>query len=404
MSNLLNNDMSELSKSIFTPGSIIKIFNNAISLKEERKLITVAGIYRKSGLKSYKGYYYDRLEDEGGAYSLTIITHELKRDKIESGKLVEFTGHITRGLTKEGHIRVQINLDNIHDQRQSQFTELEIQKLSIQHRKRDLGYKDVDAVIKRLIFDDKIISVGIITGESGTIDNDIKSSLGSAIKYFNIHFIKANLTSKTNLINALKKLDNDHSIDIIALSRGGGSNLEIFDNPDLCKSLFQIKKPIISAIGHEVDKMLFSRISDKSFITPTAFGIYLKEITESYIDDLKNSKAKIIEETRKLITGQFKQKVKNLEEINLKQKQANEREKKLRIELSEKEKKMHQQIISKIEKTHEETNKRLDKTIQSLSNDLERKSKELEESKGNSWKIIIWILIGLVIGLILANL
>jgi len=72
---LVNNDML-----IYTPASIIRIFNNAISVKDEKKIITVSGIYDKSGNKSYDGYYYDKLKDEGGSYYLTVITHQLKRE------------------------------------------------------------------------------------------------------------------------------------------------------------------------------------------------------------------------------------------------------------------------------------------------------------------------------------
>jgi len=368
---LLNNDIL-----IYTPASIIRIFNNAISVKDEKKIITVSGIYDKSGNKSYDGYYYDKLKDEGGSYYLTVITHQLKREKIEDKKVVKFTGYISRGLTNEGHIRINVHLENILEQQVSNFTEEDLKKIQIQKQKSDLGYKDVDSLIKKKIFNSQVVNIGIITGQTGQIDNDIRTSLGAAVQYFKLLFRKANLNSVTAITTELKSIDGDNSFDLIVIARGGGPGLEYFENSSLCQATLSINKPIISAIGHEPDKTLFEKISDKSFITPTAFGFYLKEITENFINELKNSSAKIIEDTKKLIGKQYEEKIKNLQDLNNKQKEQGELEKKNFTELL---------------KNYKDTLQQKEVAI-----------KNLENIKGKSKYPVLWVIFGIIIGLLIS--
>ena len=100
----------------YTPASILGVFQNSITVKEEKRLISIKGVYRKSGIKSYKGYYYDKLYDEGGAYCLSIKTHELYRQRITNGKVVCLEGYISRSLTKDGSIQISINLVDLKEQ------------------------------------------------------------------------------------------------------------------------------------------------------------------------------------------------------------------------------------------------------------------------------------------------
>lgn len=299
---------------IYTPASIISVFNSAINVSAERKLIIISGIYNKTGQKEYKGYYYDQLSDDGGGYTLTVITSSLKREQVQENKLITFMGFVTRRITKEGNIAVQINLDNLLEQTESKFTEEDLKRQELLKKKFDIGIKDVNALIKRKIFGNEIINIGLITGESGNIDKDITSSVGAANSYFNLNFNKANLSSPDSVISNLKGFDIDNQIDFIVVARGGGSGLEHFEDLNLCEALLSIEKPVVSAIGHQPDKTLFERMSDKSFITPTAFGNYLKDITERFVSELNDSRAKIIEDTKKMLDKQYEEKIKNYEE------------------------------------------------------------------------------------------
>ena len=87
------------------------------------------------------------------------------------------------------------------------------------------------------------------------------------------------------IIRAIKKAE--VRSDIVAIVRGGGSRLEVFDSFDLANMVLDTRIPVIAAIGHDEDDTLVKQIADKAFPTPTAFGNYLREIALGIEGDRK---------------------------------------------------------------------------------------------------------------------
>jgi exodeoxyribonuclease VII large subunit len=73
------------------------------------------------------------------------------------------------------------------------------------------------------------------------------------------------------IIDALKALDNDDTVDVIVLARGGGSveDLLPFSDEALCRAVFAARTPVVSAIGHETDAPLVDYVADVRASTPT---------------------------------------------------------------------------------------------------------------------------------------
>lgn len=380
---------------VYSPSSIINVLNNAISIRQEKKLINVRGVYKKNGHKSYNGYYYDILTEEGGSQSISVVTHEVKRAKIESNKVVELQGVICRKVTQNSAISVYIKLDRVIQQKVSEFSIDDEKRLKICKNKSDKGFKDIDQFLKRFFFDDEKINLSIISGNTSIIDNDIKTCLGGAIRYFNIDFRKASLTSKESLLNVMSQLENAPNVDLIAVARGGGANVDFFDNLELCESVLSFKKPLISAIGHEVDKTLFSQISDRSFSTPTALGTYLNEVCERYVNEVNNSQARIIEQTKKTISKQFEQKIKNLEEHNFKIEQRFKKQEVLWAKSTENLRINHTSSLNEHKKMYKDERLTNQLTIKDLKDEL-----RLANQKGISLtQKLVLVIFGLMIGI-----
>jgi exodeoxyribonuclease VII large subunit len=70
---------------------------------------------------------------------------------------------------------------------------------------------------------------------------------------------------------ALKELDADPEVDVIIITRGGGSfeDLLPFSDEGLVRLAAACKKPIVSAIGHEQDTPLLDLVADLRASTPT---------------------------------------------------------------------------------------------------------------------------------------
>jgi exodeoxyribonuclease VII large subunit len=72
---------------------------------------------------------------------------------------------------------------------------------------------------------------------------------------------------------------NDRKVDVVVLSRGGGSmeDLWAFNDPDLARVIFRFPLPVISAVGHQVDFTISDFVADLRAETPTAAAEILSE-------------------------------------------------------------------------------------------------------------------------------
>jgi exodeoxyribonuclease VII large subunit len=70
---------------------------------------------------------------------------------------------------------------------------------------------------------------------------------------------------------ALRELDADRSVDVIVITRGGGSfeDLLPFSNEALIRAVAEAVTPVVSAIGHDVDTPLLDFVADLRASTPT---------------------------------------------------------------------------------------------------------------------------------------
>ena len=74
------------------------------------------------------------------------------------------------------------------------------------------------------------------------------------------------------IIRALRQADQLEEVQVIILARGGGSleDLWCFNDEKLARALAEIKKPVITGVGHETDTTLVDLVADQRAPTPTA--------------------------------------------------------------------------------------------------------------------------------------
>ena len=85
-----------------------------------------------------------------------------------------------------------------------------------------------------------------------------------------------------SIINAIKSLNTQKSVEVIAIIRGGGSpeDLASFNNESIVRAIHHSHIPIITGIGHEIDDSLSDKASDKRCETPTAAAKFISEHTQ----------------------------------------------------------------------------------------------------------------------------
>ena len=118
-------------------------------------------------------------------------------------------------------------------------------------------------------------AVGIITSPTGAAVRDMlqvakRRNPGIPIYIYPTH--AQGILAADEMIEALKKAQQDRCVDVLIIGRGGGSieDLCAFNEEKLARALFQCELPIVSAVGHEVDFTISDFVCDVRAATPSA--------------------------------------------------------------------------------------------------------------------------------------
>ena len=116
--------------------------------------------------------------------------------------------------------------------------------------------------------------IGLITGRASAAERDVLMNTKRrwpAVEFRVIPVPVQGPTAVAQIIDALKVLDNDDTVDVIVIARGGGSveDLLPFSDEALCRAVFATRTPVVSAIGHETDAPLLDYVADARASTPT---------------------------------------------------------------------------------------------------------------------------------------
>jgi len=296
---------------LLTPGSLVHLFANSVPMDFAKELKRVKGIYVQGKDMVYGGKYYDVLRDEAGEASITLLVPALLREQLRNGEVIELIGFLQKRVQAKGaRIDLHLEISEIVGQAKGSFNEEELKAFEILQKKRDIGFMDVDGFIKKQILNDQKISIKILVGKTGIIHSDIKEQLKDAIGFYDIEFIGINLSNENEIIDALENTD----ADVIAIARGGGDRMEIFDKPNIAEAAIELDAYFITALGHAQDVPLLQKVADKAFTTPTAFGQHLVDLYNNTIQERSQSKAGMVEAAMKQVKPLFEKQIQNLTE------------------------------------------------------------------------------------------
>ena len=157
-------------------------------------------------------------------------------------------------------------------------------------------------------------NIGVVTSPNGAAIRDIITTIKRRFPIANIYVYPAIVQGQNapqSLIKGIEVLNFHDFIDFIVVGRGGGSfeDLNCFNDEELLLKIFNSKKPIISAVGHEVDNMLSDFVSDLRAPTPTAAA----ELCTPNLIDLKEDLNKKIDLIEKAYSNYFFEERKKLD-------------------------------------------------------------------------------------------
>jgi exodeoxyribonuclease VII large subunit len=116
--------------------------------------------------------------------------------------------------------------------------------------------------------------IGLITGRASAAERDVLTNARRrwpAVEFRTVNVAVQGSGAVPQIMDALKVLDADPTIDVIVIARGGGSieDLLPFSDEALCRAVFGCRTPVVSAIGHETDAPLLDYVADVRASTPT---------------------------------------------------------------------------------------------------------------------------------------
>ncbi|SFT09604.1 exodeoxyribonuclease VII large subunit [Halostagnicola kamekurae] len=104
-----------------------------------------------------------------------------------------------------------------------------------------------------------------------------------------------------SMMQAISELDDNARIDVIVLTRGGGSekDLRVFNETPLCRVIHNTTTPFVVGVGHENDRTLADEVADKRVMTPTYVGeiVPKKEELETELRDVTDRLDRVYERT-----------------------------------------------------------------------------------------------------------
>lgn len=116
--------------------------------------------------------------------------------------------------------------------------------------------------------------VGLVTAPSSAAERDVLEN--ARRRWPNVCFEIAYATvqgprAAAEVIDALERLERHVEVDVIVVARGGGSveDLLPFSDEALIRTVYAMRTPVVSAIGHEQDQPLLDLVADVRASTPT---------------------------------------------------------------------------------------------------------------------------------------
>jgi exodeoxyribonuclease VII large subunit len=100
--------------------------------------------------------------------------------------------------------------------------------------------------------------------------------------------------AEPTIVAALGAVD-PSAVDVIALVRGGGARTDLaaFDTEGIARAIAGLAVPLVTGLGHEIDRSVADEVAHTSLKTPTACAAWLVERVRAWLVDLDDTWASI---------------------------------------------------------------------------------------------------------------
>lgn len=117
--------------------------------------------------------------------------------------------------------------------------------------------------------------IGVVTSKTGAAWQDVQNVIGRRwpmVRLLLAPVTVQGLEAERSIVDGIRALDRDSRPDLILVTRGGGSkeDLWIFNSERIARTAAACRKPVVSAVGHEIDTTILDYVADLRAPTPSA--------------------------------------------------------------------------------------------------------------------------------------
>lgn len=314
-----------------------------------------------SNITYYKsGHLYFSIKDSKAQIKCAAFNYKLKKvpENLKEGDLIKLFGDVGFYEVK-GDFQILARYVEKKNALGDLFAKLE----KVKEKMAKIGYFDEEHKKEFPLFPKNI---GVVTAITGAALQDIIKTTKKRFNSVNIYIYPAKVQgvgAKEEIIKGIETLNKIDEIDLIIAGRGGGSieDLWAFNEEEVAMAFFNSKKPIISAVGHEIDFLLSDLTADARAATPTqAIELSIPD-KENLIADLE-AKKKYITNILKTILNEMRSNL-NLRKQNYYIKKFPETFNVHKENIIDKEQRLEQAIRNILEERKNELENRMDKLI-----------------------------------------
>jgi len=147
------------------------------------------------------------------------------------------------------------------------------------------------------------LKVGLVTAYDSAAYHDFISELQRSGLRFEIYNRNTQMQGKKaekDVCQALKELSKMEGLDVIVITRGGGSiaDLSCFDSQMIAEAVAACPLPVLSAIGHEINTTITDLTAHTFVKTPTAIANFLVLRIQEYLTTMDEKGHDIFELTQ----------------------------------------------------------------------------------------------------------
>lgn len=222
-----------------------------------------------SGVTYYKsGHLYFNLKDKDAQIKCVAFKYKFKKisEDLKDGDSVKLFGDVGF-YENRGDFQILVRHIEKKNMLGDMFAKLE-------ELKKEMERKGYFSPMYKKPLPKYPKNIGVVTAITGAAIQDIIKTTRKRDNTINIYVYPAKVQgvgASDEIVKGIEVLNSIPEIDMIIAGRGGGSTEDLwaFNEEKTAMAFFNSKKPIISAVGHEIDNLLTDLVADVRAATPT---------------------------------------------------------------------------------------------------------------------------------------